>query len=101
ERLSGLLEEAEGRGLTLAIEPEPGFLVESMADYEKLCGLLGRRMPLTLDVGHLQCVEERTPAELIRRYAEETVNLQLDDMVAGKHVHLPFGEGEVDFDAVF
>lgn len=100
-RLLPLLEEAQARGLVLAIEPEPGFLVESMTDYERLCSIAGARLPLTLDVGHLQCVETEAPAELILRYAPETVSIQLDDMVRGRHVHLPFGEGEVDFASVF
>lgn len=93
--------EAASRGVRLAFEPEPGFLVESMADYDRLCALTGRRIGLTLDIGHLQCVEKQPPATFIARYADALINVQLDDMKRGKHQHLMFGEGEVDVPSVF
>jgi len=105
KRLAGhvvrLEERAAALGVALAIEPEPGFLVESMADYERLCGLVGRELGLTLDIGHLRCVEAAPERELITRYANVLRNVQLDDMKAGVHRHLPFGEGEVDWTGVF
>lgn len=101
EHLAPIVERGKAAGISVALEPEPGFLIESMADYERLCGVLGQRVPLTLDVGHLRCVEAAPEAEFIERYREEVVNVQLDDMRAGQHLHLPFGTGEVDFPAVF
>ncbi|MCA8939258.1 MAG: sugar phosphate isomerase/epimerase [Planctomycetes bacterium] len=101
KQLNALIDEAESRGLTLAIEPEPGFFIEKMSDYDELCSYAERALPLTLDVGHLRCVEEEPEANYIRRYAKQLVNVQLDDMKRGVHRHIPFWEGEVDFPSVF
>lgn len=99
--------EAGSRGLKLAMEPEPGFLVERMADYARLAGVLGYRPHLTLDVGHVVCVGDGgegpvggAPARVIREFRDVLVNVQLDDMRPGEHVHLPLGQGVVDFGEV-
>lgn len=88
-------------GVQAALEPEPGMLVEKMADYDRLAGLMGYRPGLTLDIGHLECVEDRPPAEYPCKYRDVLYNVQLDDMLRGVHRHLFFGEGSVDFAAVF
>ncbi|MBK9973693.1 MAG: sugar phosphate isomerase/epimerase [Planctomycetes bacterium] len=88
-------------GLQAALEPEPGMLVEKMADYDRLAGLLGYQPGLTLDVGHLECVESQPVNGHLSKYAQVLYNVQLDDMLPGRHRHLFFGEGSVDFAAVF
>jgi sugar phosphate isomerase/epimerase len=88
-------------GLRAALEPEPGMLVQRMADYDRLAGLLGFRPGVTLDVGHIECMETGPESETLCRYADVLYNLQLDDMRPGRHRHLFFGEGSVDFHAVF
>jgi sugar phosphate isomerase/epimerase len=96
------LEEVCGRyNLKAALEPEPGMLVESMADVETLAGHLGFKPGLTIDIGHLECVESESEEVYIRQYADNLHNVHLDDMLPGKHRHLGFGEGSVDFPAVF
>ena len=101
-RAVGELEsEAQQRNIVLGFEPEPGFFIESMADYDRLCAKVGKRLGLTLDIGHLQCIERAAPAEILPQYADATVNIQLDDMRKGEHRHLMFGQGEVDFPGVF
>ncbi|MBX3475927.1 MAG: sugar phosphate isomerase/epimerase [Planctomycetes bacterium] len=92
---------ARQHGTVAALEPEPGMLVEKMADYDRLAGLMGYRPGLTLDIGHLECVEDRPPAEYPCKYRDVLYNIQLDDMLRGVHRHLFFGEGSVDFSAVF
>ncbi len=89
------------RGIRAALEPEPGMLVQRMADYDRLAGLLGFRPGLTLDVGHLECMESTPVQETLCGYADVLYNVQLDDMLPGRHRHLFFGEGSVDFSAVF
>jgi sugar phosphate isomerase/epimerase len=88
-------------GTRAALEPEPGMLLESMADYDRLSGLLGFQPGLTLDVGHLECVEPQPESVYPCKYAQTLYNVQLDDMVPGRHRHLFFGEGSVDFAAMF
>ncbi|MDC1142008.1 sugar phosphate isomerase/epimerase [Planctomycetota bacterium] len=87
--------------LKAALEPEPGMLVESMNDVETLAKILGFMPGLTIDVGHLECIEEEPEDVYIRRYAANLHNVHLDDMLHGKHRHLNFGAGTVDMQAVF
>ena len=105
QRLAKQVEQVEtlcrNKGLRAALEPEPGMLVASMADYERLCDLVGFRPGLTLDVGHIKCLEREDPQEYLSRYRHELYNVQLDDMHPGRHQHLFFGEGSVDFGPVF
>jgi len=98
DKIEGL---ARSHGTVAALEPEPGMLVECMADYDRLATLMTYRPGLTLDIGHLQCVEPLAPAVYPCKYADVLYNLQLDDMHTGVHRHLFFGEGSVDFAAVF
>jgi hypothetical protein len=91
---------AAGRGVRLAFEPEPGMLVESLADWERLVAAVGPGLDLTLDIGHCRCLEPVPEADCVRRAGSRLANVQLDDMRRGVHEHLPFGEGEVDLPAV-
>lgn len=96
--LAELVPVAEGSGVTLAVEPEPGMFLERVADVVRLIDRLGRpsALGLTIDVGHLVCTEEEPPARVIRDAAPLLRNVQIDDMRRGVHEHLPFGQGEVD-----
>ena len=58
------------------------------------------RLQLTLDVGHLHCLGEVPLADQIARFAPQIVNIHIEDMRAGMHEHLMFGEGEMDFPPV-
>ncbi|MDR3034291.1 MAG: sugar phosphate isomerase/epimerase [Kitasatospora sp.] len=94
---------AAGRaGVPLALEPEPGQLVETLADFHRLRTALGDppELGLTLDVGHCQCLEEDSPADCVRAAAPWLRHVQIEDMRRGVHEHLPFGEGEIDFPPV-
>jgi len=90
-----------GQGVAIALEPEPGMLVDTMAEYEELLARLDAgNLRLTLDAGHLQCQGETPIAEIIQRWAGRLVNIHIEDMRAGVHEHLMFGEGEIDFPPV-
>ena len=80
------------------LEPEPGMLVERLADAVRLRAELGdpERLRITLDVGHCVAVEPLDAATCIRQAGELLVNVQLDDMLPGVHEHLEFGEGRLD-----
>jgi sugar phosphate isomerase/epimerase len=51
---------------------------------------------LTLDVGHLHCLGEPI-VETIHRWRDRLWNVHIEDMRAGVHEHLMFGDGEIDF----
>ena len=93
---------AERAGVRLAFEPEPGMLVETMADWAALADRVGGadRLGLTLDIGHCRCLEPEAEAACVRRAGDRLANVQLDDMRRGVHEHLPFGDGQVDLPAV-
>lgn len=99
--LRQVLDYAAQQGVTIGFEPEPGMLVATLADYQRLLQQLDApHFQLTLDVGHLHCLGETPIAEQIRRWRDRIVNLHIEDMRAGVHEHLRFGEGEIDFPPV-
>jgi sugar phosphate isomerase/epimerase len=89
-------------GLVPACEPEPGMAIATCAQYEKLAVSLGALAPaLCLDVGHLLATQEGDPASIIARYAGSLRQVHVEDMRRGQHEHLPPGEGDLDFSAVW
>jgi sugar phosphate isomerase/epimerase len=96
-----LCEDAAGRGVRLAFEPEPGMLIDSMARFAVLSRLVDHpAFGLTLDVGHLHCQGELPVADHVRRWLGVLWNVHIEDMRRGVHEHLMFGEGEIDFGPV-
>ncbi|MDO8149148.1 sugar phosphate isomerase/epimerase family protein [Isoptericola sp. b515] len=102
DRLPVLLEEAGEHGVQLAIEPEPGMLVETVEDALRLRSDLGdpAGLGLTVDVGHCLVVEPDGVVGALRAAAPVLTNVQLDDMPRTHHEHRPFGEGDLDLPLV-
>lgn len=102
ESLTPVVEAAATAGVPLAVEPEPGHLLATLADFHRLRRTLGGPEPLglTLDIGHCQCLEPLPPADCVRAAAPWLRHVQIDDMRRGVHEHLPFGDGEIDFPPV-
>jgi hypothetical protein len=101
---SGVLAVLDGavrHGVPIALEPEPGMLVERLDQVLRLRDELGSPalLGITLDVGHCVAVEPLDAADCIRRAGKLLLNVQLDDMLPGVHEHLEFGEGELDLAA--
>ncbi len=90
---------AERAGVTVALEPEPGMLVETVDDY----AALARDLPgltLALDLGHCLVTGERDPAAAAREFAGSIGTVSIEDMKRGEHVHLAFGEGDMDIPGI-
>ena len=51
---------------------------------------------LTLDIGHIVCLEPMSVTECVRRGASTLAHVHIEDMKRGIHEHLLFGEGELD-----
>jgi sugar phosphate isomerase/epimerase len=101
EGLQIVTEAAATAGVTIGLEPEPDMLVSTLANFEELLRqCTASNLRLTLDVGHLHCQQELPLADQIHRYGARLVNVHLEDMRAGVHEHLQFGEGEIDFPPV-
>jgi L-ribulose-5-phosphate 3-epimerase len=98
EGLRQVLAYAEQHGVVVGFEPEPGMFVDTTARFERLLNWIDApHLRLTLDVGHLYCQGEVPIADYIARCGPRIVNVHIEDMKAGVHEHLMFGEGEMDF----
>jgi sugar phosphate isomerase/epimerase len=104
--LADVVDCAEKHDITLAFEPEPEMLVDTLDRYDDLlCELSARkvstaRLRLTIDIGHLHCQGEVPIADQIERRHDQLANAHIEDMRSGVHEHLMFGEGAIDFPPV-
>lgn len=98
-----LVEHTETSDVVLAFEPEPGMFIDTMAKFEELYHWVNSEATfrLTVDVGHLVCNREVPVGKFLQYHGGELSNVHIEDMRAGVHDHLMFGEGEVDFADVF
>ena len=99
EGLHAVVDHAAAQGVVAALEPEPGMLVETVADYLPLA----ERVPglrLALDTGHCLVTQDLDPADAVRLHAGRLGTVALEDMRRGVHEHLPFGTGDMDVPAV-
>lgn len=100
--LSEVLAHAESLGVRIAFEPEPGMLIATMAQFERLHDRLRHTsLGLTLDVGHVCCLDDGAVSAHVRRWRDVLWNVHMEDMRRGCHEHLMFGEGDVNFGEVF
>lgn len=100
--LGQVLGHAEKGKVRLSFEPEPGMFVDTMAHFADLRRRLDHPLlGLTLDVGHVHCLGDGDLRDHLRRWRELLWNVHIEDMRRGRHEHLMFGEGEIDFQRVF
>lgn len=93
---------AEQKSVRLAFEPEPGMFIQTGDEFQRLLECVDHpSFGLTLDVGHVHCLQDGTIAEHIHRWPNRLWNIHIEDMRPGVHEHLPFGEGTIDFVPVF
>ena len=96
-----VIDYATGQKMKLAFEPEPGMFVDTFARFEELLKEVDAPvLGLTIDIGHVHCVEEGPIAGYLRQWAPRLFNVHIEDMRKGVHEHLRFGEGEIDFPPV-
>jgi sugar phosphate isomerase/epimerase len=93
-----VLDRAAARGgVAIGFEPEPGMFVDKLSRYDRLLELAGDRLKLALDLGHVRCTERVSIADAVARYAPRLVAVHVEDIKGTVHLHLPFGEGDIDF----
>ena len=97
--LARVLDHAEETQINAAFEPEPGMLIETVAEFEALAGR-HPRLRLALDTGHCLVTQDIEPHDAVRRYADRLGTVAIEDMKRGDHTHLPFGQGDMDVPAV-
>lgn len=101
ERMKRVTEQAARAGVPLSFEPEPGMLVETVADALELRERLGNPeiLGITVDLGHCVAVEPEGVVGALRQACGLLRNVQVDDMLPGIHEHLELGTGELDLAA--
>lgn len=99
--LKTVLEYAEQQGMDIGFEPEPGMLIDTTGRFERLLHMVDSpRLKMTMDIGHLFCLSEVPIAQYIEKWADKIINVHIEDMCAGVHEHLMFGEGQIHFPPV-
>ena len=98
EGVSQVLEHADRAGVVAAMEPEPELLIETLDDFRDFSESYPR-LGLALDLGHVMVTGERVPQAAVPEFRERIATISLEDMRRGKHVHLAFGEGDMDIPA--
>ncbi|MER3416761.1 MAG: sugar phosphate isomerase/epimerase [Gemmataceae bacterium] len=101
QELDRLLRRAEKEGITLCLEPEPGMLFDRLALWPRVRSVFASPyLKLTVDIGHLHCLGEVPIADRLRAWGHDIAHVHIEDMRAGVHEHLMFGEGEIAFEPV-
>src|SRR3954453_4680976 len=77
EELKPVAEHAEREGVLLLVEPEPGLLIETAAQFEEFMRHVDSpAVALNFDIGHMYCVGEEPPSAL-RRLAKYVRHIHL------------------------
>lgn len=101
EGLTTALDHAEQEGVWLLVEPEPGLLIESAAQFRELAQRIDSPMfGLNFDIGHFYCVGESLP-EAVECLDPFTRHYHIEDIAANRtHEHLIPGQGAIDLASV-
>ena len=100
--LSDILDYANTMNVRLCFEPEPGMFIDTMSKLDRLYVALSHPLlGLTLDVGHVYCLDDGNIRDHVHRWQSVLWNVHIEDARRGTHEHLMFGEGEMDFATVF
>jgi sugar phosphate isomerase/epimerase len=104
DSLCKCVDRARSAGVILAIEPEPGLLIQTAGEYLAFKNRYFPHEPqirMNADLGHLFCVGE-DPAQVIRNLHSEIAHVHLEDIAANRvHQHLCPGQGAMNFPAIF
>jgi sugar phosphate isomerase/epimerase len=102
EILRPLARHAHDLGILLLVEPEPGLLLETTAQYQALAERVDSpALGLNFDIGHAYCMGEDIPAQVVRM-AAHTRHYHVEDIAATRvHHHMVPGTGAIDFGPIF
>lgn len=100
DSMAEIIAYAEQSGVRVAIEYEPGLLIEN---YTELAFFLEKVdspwLGANLDIGHSHVAGEEF-TEVVAALGTKIFHIHLEDIRAGKHFHLIPGEGDLDFDEI-
>jgi sugar phosphate isomerase/epimerase len=90
-----------GDSLTLAIEPEPDFFLQTNDATAALIHELGSpRLSINVDIGHANVVEDDY-LNSIARALPMTSHIHVEDIKQRRHFHEIPGDGDLDFPALY
>jgi sugar phosphate isomerase/epimerase len=102
EQCIEISKQVENSGMKIAFEPEPGMFIDTMEKFQHLHQAISHpKFGLTLDIGHLECMNEMPLLPHLEKWSSVLWNIHLEDMRQGVHDHLLPGEGSLDFGKVF
>lgn len=90
-----VLAHAERVGVSAAMEPEPEMMVGTVDHFARIAAAFPT-LQLALDLGHVMVTQERDPAAAILEFEGQIGSVSIEDMKRGDHVHLAFGDGDMD-----
>jgi sugar phosphate isomerase/epimerase len=98
ESLRPVADHAQSIGVPLLVEPEPGLLIETAAQYERFATVFNHPgIGLNFDIGHMYCVKD-DPATAVKQLAKHIRHVHLEDIAATRvHHHMVPGQGAIDF----
>ena len=99
EGVQDVVAHARERDVVVAIEPEPGMLVDDCDDWMRLA-LDVPEITLALDTGHCIVSGRWSPDDAVREFAPLLGAVAVEDMPRGVHEHRAPGEGDMDLPAV-
>jgi protein FrlC len=91
---------ARPKTVKVAIEQEPEHVIRSAGQVLALCRRFEGEVFSNYDVGHGAVMGE-DPVDAVRELGPFLSNLHLEDIKGRAHKHLMFGEGDLDFKALF
>ncbi len=81
--------QVENSEMKIAFEPEPGMFIDTMGKFEQLHKAISHsKFGLTLDIGHLECMNEMPLLPHLEKWGSVLWNIHLEDMRLGVHDHL-------------
>ncbi len=102
--VAAVADHARDREVPLAVEPEPGHVVATVDDWERLTAAVAERtdapVAMALDTGHCWVTGDRVPASAVTEFADRCATVAVEDMPRGVHDHRAIGEGDLDVGAV-
>ncbi|HEY3998636.1 MAG TPA: sugar phosphate isomerase/epimerase family protein [Candidatus Xenobia bacterium] len=102
QEVTELCRVAREHGQRLGMEFHPDMFLRTYDDFKRLKQDVGAvNFGLTLDVGHCECTESTSTADIIRECLQDVFNIHLDDIDSRVHKHLMLGQGQIDFKEIF
>tara|TARA_B110000438_G_scaffold236482_1_gene233599 strand:+ start:2163 stop:2987 length:825 start_codon:yes stop_codon:yes gene_type:complete len=100
QSLDVIAEYAEKKQILLAIEYEPGLLVENSNDVWNLISNNFKNIGLNLDTCHVSVLNENI-YEIIKKFNKKIFHTHISDCKNNIHSHLIPGLGELNFEEIF